>query len=65
MVGNDGKDSTNDNDGGNGDDDNKSGSNAQPTKNRRGGRRMRRIVTYMLPFADTLHVRKEHCVVEH
>ena len=30
-----------------------------------GGWRMMRIVTYMLPFADTPHVRKEHCAVGH
>ncbi len=30
-----------------------------------GGRRTKRIVTYMSPFADKLHVWKEHCAVEH
>ena len=39
--------------------------NAQPTKNGRGGRRMRRIGTYMSLFADKPHVWKEHCAVEH
>jgi hypothetical protein len=71
-VGNDdGDDSANDDDDDgddDGDDNDESGSNAQPTtKNGRGGRgrTTRRIITYMSPFADTPHVRKEHCTVDH